>query len=135
MEKIKILGVIDHLDGGGAELQFLNLFNNLDRQLFDIYVFFTEKKGKRFEELSKDIKVCGLVNSNNRHTVKALSCLIRELSSIKPKIIQTWLEYSSFLTALTIKFSRMRFKLVESHRVNIEKLYREDVKFGCIKKG
>ena len=50
-EKVKILFVIDHLDGGGAEKQCLNVVNNINRAGFEPCLFLTEKQGILFKKL------------------------------------------------------------------------------------
>ncbi|GAB6182610.1 glycosyltransferase [Thermodesulfovibrio hydrogeniphilus] len=134
MEKIKLLAIIDHLDGGGAERQFLNLVNNLNRELFDIYVFLTERKGKRFNELRNDVKINGLLESERRNTLKAILEIRRQITNINPHIIQTWLEYSTFLTAISSSLLNSQSLFVASHRVNMRELYDIDVNFGKFKK-
>ncbi len=134
MEKIKILAIIDHLDGGGAEIQFLNLYNNINRELFDICIFLTERKGRRFNQLNSNIKVFGLVDSQKRNTVRALKELRKVINIVKPDIIHSWLDYSTFLMALIWKVFHPKSIFIASHHGNISKLYKYDVKFGAIKK-
>ena len=134
MEKIKILAVIDHLGKGGAERQFINLVNNLNKEIFEVHVFITERPGERFNELSSDIKTYGFLRSDKRKTLDALRLLRRTIIAINPSIVQTWLDYSTFITALALKTTAMKIKFVASHRTSTEELYNSEVSFGKIKK-
>jgi len=134
MEKIKVLAVIDHLGKGGAERQFINLVNNLSKENFESHVFITERPGERFNELSSDIKTYGLIRSHRRKTLDTLKLLRKTIVDIKPSIIQSWLDYSTFVTALALKTTSLKTKFVASHRTSIEELYNTEVSFGKIKK-
>jgi glycosyltransferase involved in cell wall biosynthesis len=134
MEKLRILFVIDHLGGGGAERQFINLVNSINRQKFESHVFITEKKGDRFRELDEHVKFHGLTDSQRRRTLKAFGLLRKCLLDIKPHIIQTWLDYSTFLTALVVKTIRSRPRFVASLRTSTKELYGYEVRFGRLKK-
>ncbi len=135
MEKLRILFVIDHLGGGGAERQFLNLVNTIDREKFEPHVFITEKKGERFSELDERVKVYGLADSERRRTLKAFGLLRKCAMDLQPHIIQTWLDYSTFLTAIVLKTIRPRSRFVASLRTSIEELYGYEVRFARLKKG
>ncbi len=136
MPKIKLLFVIDHLGKGGAERQFLNLVNNIDGSRFESHVFIAERRGERFEELSKAIKVHGLVSceTRNRRILQTAYLLRQTILSTKPDIIQTWLEYSTFAAALALRTITHRPIFVASQRGSIEELYGYEVKLGGLKK-
>lgn len=134
MSKLKILFVIDHLGRGGAERQFINLVNNIDRKMFEVYVFIAERRGERFQELKKDIHVYGLPDSKERRTLRALRLLRKTIREIRPDVIQTWLEYSTFLTAVVLKISKLRPLFIASHRGSLDELYDYEVRFGSLKK-
>lgn len=134
MERIKILFVTDHIGGGGAERQFLNLINNIDREQFEPHMFITERKGDRFSELSKDIKVYGLIDSEKRQTMRSLGLMRKIIVEIRPHIVQTWLDYSTFLTSLVLKTFHSKPLFIASHRTSTEELYNYEVRFGRLKK-
>ncbi len=134
MEKIRILAVIDHLGKGGAERQFLNLINNLDIGRFEPHIFIAERAGERFSELCPHIQTHGLLRSHKRKTFNAIKLLRETIIDIKPSIIQTWLDYSTFVTAIALKTISVKTIFVASHRTSIEELYNTEVKFGRIKK-
>lgn len=134
MTKLKILFVIDHLGRGGAERQFINLVNNIDRKSFEVYVFIAERRGERFQELKEDIHVYGLLDSKARKTLSTLRLLRKISRAIRPDVIQTWLEYSTFLTAVVLKTYKFRPLFFASHRGSIDELYDYEVCFGSLKK-
>ncbi|MGO9613014.1 MAG: glycosyltransferase [Dissulfurispiraceae bacterium] len=134
MEKIRILLVIDHLSGGGAEQQFLNLANHIDNDNFEPHIFITERKGERFADLSEALCVHGLTDSAGRQTVHAFITLRNTISKIRPHVIQTWLDYSTFITSITLKTLSLQPLFVASHRTSTEELYNQEVRFGKLKK-
>ncbi|MBF0506641.1 MAG: glycosyltransferase [Nitrospirae bacterium] len=134
MEKIKILAVIDHLGQGGAEKQFINLVSNINAERFEPHVFIAERAGERLSELGPHIRIHGLTHSSKRKTFDAVRLLRKTLFEIKPAIIQTWLDYSTFISAVVLKLTSFNGIFVASHRVSIEELYNNEVRFGKIKK-
>lgn len=134
MERLKVLFVIDHLGGGGAERQFLNLVNNLDRERFEPHVFLAEKQGARFDELDRAVEVHGLTDGGKRRTAFAMRSLRTSISRIAPHIIQSWLDYSTFLTAVILMTVRLHPIFIASHRTSTEELYGYEVRFGRLKR-
>jgi glycosyltransferase involved in cell wall biosynthesis len=134
MEKLKVLFVIDHLGGGGAEQQFRNLVNAIDREKFEPHVFLAERRGSRFDELNKAVEVHGLTNEGGRQTLSALRLLRKSILQIRPHLIQSWLDYSTFLAAMVLKTVPLRPRLIASHRTSIEELYEYEVRLGKLKK-
>jgi glycosyltransferase involved in cell wall biosynthesis len=134
VEKLKILFVIDHVGGGGAEQQFRNLVNSINRERLEPHVFLVEGKGRRFDELDKSVEVHGLIDGEGRQTVSALRLLRKSISQIRPHIIQSWLDYSTFLTAVALKTLPLRPWFIASHRTSTDELYGYEVKFGKLKK-
>lgn len=142
-QKMKLLAVMDHLGGGGAEKQFLELVKRLDKNIFDVEVFLTEGAGKRMEEALR----CGLkVNCPNieedqfnkdkpakRNTLRALPALISRIKEFGPDVVMAWLSYSITLTAAAAALTGQR-RLVFSERNSMEMLFNEEVRFGGIKK-
>jgi glycosyltransferase involved in cell wall biosynthesis len=135
MERLKVLFVIDHLGGGGAERQLINLVNGIDRERFESHVFITERRGERFGELDGTVVVHGLGERGGRRTLSAFRLLRKSISEVGPHIIQSWLDYSTFLTAAALKTLPLRSRFVASHRTSAEELYRREVRFGELKKG
>ena len=45
MSKRKILFILNNLEGGGAEAVVVNLFNNLDRERFQLGLFLLKNEG------------------------------------------------------------------------------------------
>jgi glycosyltransferase involved in cell wall biosynthesis len=134
MERLKVLFVIDHLGGGGAEQQLRNLANGIDRERFEPHIFLTERSGARFDELDRSVEVHGLVAGGRRRTLAVFRLLRKKISEIEPHIIQSWLDYSTFLTGAVLKTLPLRHRFIASHRTSAEELYSHEVKFGRLKK-
>ncbi len=104
MKRIHLLLVIDSLRKGGAEKQFVQLTNSLDRKKFKVSVCLTTDKGVLLEDLEK----------NNLHTfhsftkkkprdIFSLAFQLKKLiTELKPDIVHTWLPYSNLLHALAL---------------------------------
>ncbi|MCL5073714.1 MAG: glycosyltransferase, partial [Actinobacteria bacterium] len=133
-EKVKILFVIDHLDGGGAEKQCLNVVNNINRAGFEPCLFLTEKQGILFKKLKTGIKTFGMLNSEHRNTVKTLFQLKRTLSAFRPHIVHSWADYSSFITAFTLKTMHNPPMFIATQLGSREEVYNYEVSFGRLKK-
>ncbi|MDA8157308.1 MAG: glycosyltransferase [Actinomycetota bacterium] len=132
MQRVKLLAVMDHLGGGGAEKQFLELVKRLDKSIFDIEVFLTEGAGKRMEEALQ----CGLkitCTTAKRNTLKALPALINSMRKFEPDVVMAWLSYSITLAAAAAALTGQK-RLVFSERNSMEMLFTEEVRFGAIKK-
>lgn len=99
--RVKILFVIDHLGGGGAEQQFVNIVNNVSAEK---YVYLTEGKGIRAEDLDRAVPVGG--GHGKRTPVRSTLELKGIVDSFKPDIVHAFLMYSCFITALCLKISR-----------------------------
>lgn len=132
MGKIKLLFVIDHLGGGGAESQLVELLNNLNRDEFKLYLFLTEGGGARLRNLKDDIEVLGFHRERRRRTLKAIIKLRRTIKEIKPDLIISWLEYSTFLTSLST--IGMKTHHIASIRGDVGYIYSKEVNFGNFKK-
>ncbi|MBI5049909.1 MAG: glycosyltransferase [Nitrospirae bacterium] len=134
MERLRVLFVIDHFGRGGAERQLLNLVNNIDRERFEPYVFIAERRGERYVELKKDVGVYGMIDSNERQTLRACRRLRDAISTLKPHVVQAWLEYSVFLSAVALKTVARRPSFFASLRTSIKELYDYEVKWGRLKR-
>lgn len=132
MGKIKLLFVIDHLGGGGAEAQLVELLNNLNREEFHLSLFLTEGGGIRLRSLKDDIEVFGFNRERKRGTYKAFSKLRKTIKEVKPDLIISWLEYSTFITSLSS--IGVKIKHIAGIWGDLGYIYSKEVSFGIIKK-
>jgi glycosyltransferase involved in cell wall biosynthesis len=133
-DRTRVLAVIDHLGGGGAEGQFLHLARRLDPGRFDLRVLLTEGGGARLSAaldagLAVDYPGAGI----RRDTRRALRRLKRAMAEFGPHVIMAWLSYSVTLTAWAAGRAR-EDRLVFSERSSLERLFGEEVRFGRMKK-
>lgn len=134
MEKIKVLAVMDHLGGGGAEYQFLELAKRLDRERFDLKVFLSEGGGQRLKDaLLSGLDIDYVSPEVRRNTPKALLGLFGLMRRKRPDVVMAWLSYSATLSALAAGALGIK-KLVFSERSSLEHLFNREVRFGGIKK-
>jgi glycosyltransferase involved in cell wall biosynthesis len=132
--KIKVLAVIDHLGGGGAERQFLELAKRVDREKFDLKIFLTEGGGRRLDEARRlGLDVCCESEETGRNTPRALISLVSHIRKTSPDVIMAWLSYSITLTAVASALTGGK-KLIFSERSSLERLFGVEVRFGSIKK-
>lgn len=98
---MKILYVIDHLQGGGAEQQFVHIVNNVQ---VNRCVYLTHDKGIRCKGINKDIPILG--GYGKRTPLTSIKEIINLIEEFHPDIIHSFLMYSCFVCALAIKASR-----------------------------
>ncbi len=133
-KKVRLLAVIDHLGGGGAEHQFLELVRRLDRERFELRVFLTAGGGQRLA----DARAAGLDvvchwEEMRRDTPKALGLLYAEIRAFRPQVIMSWLSYSITLTAAAALLAG-HGRLLFSERSSLEHMFNHEVRFGALKK-
>jgi len=98
---MKVLYVIDHLGGGGAEQQFVNIANNIKAEKL---VFLAEKGGVREEELDKKIPVKG--KYAKRRPLRSICQLKSLVDAYRPDILHACLMYSSLVAAMGLRLSK-----------------------------
>ncbi|MDR9793251.1 glycosyltransferase [Aeribacillus pallidus] len=84
MKKIKLMLLAPSLRGGGSERVMLNLIQNFDRRVLDLYFVLVKKEGPYEKEIPNDVQVFDL---NCRRTLKAWRSLIKCIDVIKPDVI------------------------------------------------
>ncbi len=124
-KKIKVLFFISSLEGGGAEKVMVNIVNNLDRNKFDVSLVLSEKKGKYLNELSKDIKVYGLIKINSIKNrvlpmlfylyMNQLYRLYKIIKSEKPDIVVSFLNMPNLMNILIKSFVRKTKAIICVH--------------------
>jgi glycosyltransferase involved in cell wall biosynthesis len=125
---LKILFVIDHLGAGGAEQQFVHIVNNVDEEK---QVYFTEDRGVRMSDLDRGITVSG--GYGKRTPLRSTGELKKVIESFKPDIVHSFLMYSCFITALTLRFSRHKPRFIAQEFSPPEEILKE-VSFPGLKK-
>jgi len=140
LEKIRLLAVIDHLGGGGAEKQFLELVTRLEDKGFDVRVFLAEGGGIRISSAKeKGIPVLSWGKDalspsySGRRTPSSLRALIKVMREFRPQVTLGWLSYSITLTALA-SFMADAGGLVFSERSSLEYMFKNEVRLGALKK-
>lgn len=97
---MKILYVIDHLGGGGAEQQFVHIVKNAGAEKS---VYLTVTGGVRAADLGDTPVSSGY---GRRMPLRAVIELKKLIESERPDIVHAFLMYSCFVTALALKLSR-----------------------------
>jgi len=100
---MKILYVIDHLGGGGAEQQFVNIANNVKAEKL---VYLAEKGGIREKDLNEKIPLKG--KYGRRRPLKSIIELGSLIKTYRPDIVHAFLMYSCFITALAVRISKYK---------------------------
>jgi len=94
----RILFVIDHLGGGGAEQQFVNIVNNSRSEKA---VYLTVDRGVRLGHIDSTVTVGG--GYGKRTPVRTVLELRKIINSFRPDIVHACLMYSTFVTAMSLK--------------------------------
>ncbi|MDA8174586.1 MAG: glycosyltransferase [Nitrospiraceae bacterium] len=128
MRNIKLLAIIDHLGGGGAEQQFVNIVNNITAEK---QVYLTVARGVRLASLDSRIPLSG--GYGGRTPLKSIMKIRGLIESFQPDIVHSFLMYSCFLTALALKLSRVKPVFIAQEFSSPEEIMKE-VNFGYLKK-
>jgi len=124
----RILFVIDHLGGGGAEQQFVNIVNNSRSEKA---VYLTVDRGVRLGHIDSAVKVAGGYGS--RTPMRTVLELRRIINSFRPDIVHACLMYSTFVTAMSLKLPGYRPVFV-SHEFSSPEEILAEVRLPYIKK-
>jgi len=100
---MKVLYVIDHLGGGGAEQQAVFLANTIKADEKILYL--TESKGVRAQDIRDSVLLLGGENGCRTHS-RTIYALKRLIDSEKPDVVHTFLMYSSVVTAISLTLAR-----------------------------
>jgi len=88
---VRLALVIPTMDRGGAEKQLCLLANHLPRDAFDVHVFLLTRDGPRSASLRSAGIPVTLIGKRFKADPSALLRLRRELQSLRPDIVHTWL--------------------------------------------
>lgn len=95
----RVLYVIDHLGGGGAEQVAVNVMNktNADKMLY-----LTEGRGIREQDITAKIEIKGGLK-NRRAPISSAIELRGLINSFRPDIVHVFLMYSCFISSLAVR--------------------------------
>lgn len=125
---MRILYVIDHLHGGGAEQQFVHIANNFQGKKL---IYLTQDKGVRRKEIDINVAVFG--GYGRKQPLRAIIQIKRLVKEFRPDVIHSFLMYSCFVCALALQTSRQRPLFLCQEFSSPEQILRE-VKFYSLKK-
>lgn len=107
--RIKVLFVAPHLDGGGSERVLLNLINSIDRNLIVPELLVFKKEGSLADQLSGDINVVKNRVCRPRFAVFELSKLIKENQY---DAVFTFKQYIALVVFAAVKLSGVRLPII-----------------------
>lgn len=100
-KKLKLVFVIDTLEGGGAQRFIVNLLKYINKDKFSIDLITVRKKGEFLKLLAGDIRVIDLKSSKAKY---ALPKLVWHLGKLKPDLVFSTLTYINELVYYSLKF-------------------------------
>jgi glycosyltransferase involved in cell wall biosynthesis len=102
---MKVLYVIDHLGGGGAEQQAVFLANTIKAD--EKILCLTESRGIRAQDIKDPVVLLG-GEEGRRTPCRTILALKRLIDVEKPDIIHSFLMYSSVVTGVSLSLTRHR---------------------------
>jgi glycosyltransferase involved in cell wall biosynthesis len=131
----KILYVIDHLGGGGAENQFLETVSRIHAAGHEVLCYLSEQKGGRYDVLrGRGVKIeISEHGGEGRDTLKSMFQLRRLISDRGPDILHSYLTYSTFLSAAALVGHGRRPFFVATDFSSPERVL-DEVSLGFVKK-
>ncbi len=140
MERIRLLAVIDHLGGGGAEKQFMELVTRLEGEEFEVRVHLAEGGGMNIPHVQeKGIALSSWgeqrlePSHSGRNTLKSVKALARTMREFRPHVTLGWLSYSITLTAIASLLADAG-NLIFSERSSLEYMFTREVRMGSLKR-
>lgn len=94
---IKIIFFLPDLEGGGAERVTLNIINQLDRKIFDVYLVVGDKTGDLINQLPKETTIIGL---NSKKTIFSLIPFYFTCKKIQPDLIFSTLNRTNIVSII-----------------------------------
>ncbi|MBI3272531.1 MAG: glycosyltransferase [Planctomycetes bacterium] len=98
--RLRLLLVIDSLDVGGAEKQFIELVRRLDRGRYDVRVCLTVARGRLFQHLHGACDEIHVFQKRHRLDASSFFSLLRLLRSRPVDVVHSFLYYSNNLCKL-----------------------------------
>jgi len=119
MNKIKIVFFLQSLGGGGAEKSMVNLINNMDRKIFDVFLFLGNARGVFIQDISNETQI---INLSSSHISFALFKLIRRFRLMRPDIVVSALPHVNIISILAKILSKSSAKFIITERSTFSKI-------------
>ncbi len=130
---MKILYVIDHLGGGGAENQFVEIVSRNALLGMNVHCVLTEGEGHRKEKLIlRNVPVDYIGQNNGRALLASVLRLRGLISNFQPHAVHSFLMYSGFVTAAAIKTLAKKPKFIYTDFCHTDAIL-EEVPFTSLK--
>ncbi|MGR2826703.1 glycosyltransferase [Acinetobacter sp. 1124_18A] len=106
----KVLHVITNFSAlGGAEMMLQKLI--LAQPEYDHYLISLISLSDIYEESLKQVKLSKALNWKITNTAKTISRLAKEIDSIQPDIIQSWMYHANFMVTIANSFCRQSYPI------------------------
>lgn len=104
----KVLHVITNFSAlGGAEMMLQKLI--LAQPEYDHYLISLISLSDIYEESLKQVKLSKALNWKIKNTAKTISKLAKEIDSIQPDVIQSWMYHANFMVTIANSFCRQSY--------------------------
>lgn len=104
----KVLHVITNFSAlGGAEMMLQKLI--LAQPEYDHYLISLISLSDIYEESLKQVKLSKALNWKIKNTAKTISRLAKEIDSIQPDVIQSWMYHANFMVTIANSFCRQSY--------------------------
>ncbi|WP_227062368.1 glycosyltransferase [Acinetobacter pittii] len=106
----KVLHVITNFSAlGGAEMMLQKLI--LAQPEYDHYLISLISLSDIYEESLKQVKLSKALNWKIKNTAKTISRLAKEIDSIQPDAIQSWMYHANFMVTIANSFCRQSYPI------------------------
>ncbi|MDP7844331.1 glycosyltransferase [Acinetobacter baumannii] len=106
----KVLHVITNFSAlGGAEMMLQKLI--LAQPEYDHYLISLINLSDIYEESLKQVKLSKALNWKITNTAKTISKLAKEIDTIQPDIIQSWMYHANFMVTIANSFCRQSYPI------------------------
>lgn len=106
----KVLHVITNFSAlGGAEMMLQKLI--LAQPEYDHYLISLINLSDIYEESLKQVKLSKALNWKITNTAKTISSLAKEIDSIQPDIIQSWMYHANFMVTIANTFCKQSYPI------------------------
>lgn len=123
----RIAFIINDLSFGGAQIQTIELANNLAKRNYDIMMFSLGPEDKLKNTISPAVKTV-LIGKKSYLDFKALSRLVKEIKGFKPESVVCVNSYSTFYGYFAHLLSGIAFKRISVQHTTIITGWREKLK-------
>lgn len=106
----KVLHVITNFSAlGGAEMMLQKLI--LAQPEYDHYLISLISLSDIYEESLKQVKLSKALNWKITNTAKTISKLAKEIDTIQPDVIQSWMYHANFMVTIANSFCRQSYPI------------------------